>query len=133
MKKGLILVICAAIALAYGGMVLAQANPSGRQTLSKPPMVNKRKVMGILKSVDFSANTIVVKHKNTSRTFTVDPAAKILRGGKECRLESLKLGSKVTIFYKRGAKKPIAVEIIAQPISPAAKTSNRPADKPDKE
>jgi len=133
MKKGLILVICAAIALAYAGMVLAQTNPLAQQTLSKPPMVNKRKTMGILKSIDFAANTIVVKHENSSRMFMIDPAAKILMGGKECRLESLKLGSKVTIFYKRGAKKRIAVEIIAQPISPAAKTSNRPADKPDKE
>jgi hypothetical protein len=133
MKRTLIVVVCVTVALAFAGMVLAEANPDAKQTMSKAPMVNKKKMMGIVESVDPAANTIVLRSKDKDIVFSVDATAKILKGGRECRLADIRVDSRATVFYTGGGKKRVAVQIIAQMSPVPGEVRSKPELKPEKE
>ena len=133
MKRTLIVIVCVTVALAFAGMVLAEANPGANQAVSKAPMVNKKKMMGIVESVDLAANAIVLRSKDKNIIFSVDPTAKILKGGRECRLADIRVDSRATIFYRGGGKKRVAVEIIAQMSPVPGEVRSKPELKPEKE
>jgi len=133
MKRTLIVIVCVTVALAFAGMVLAEANPGAKQTMSKAPMVNKKKIMGIVESVDPIANTIVLRSKDNDIIFSVDATVKILKGGRECRLADIRVDSRATIFYRGGGKKRVAVEIIAQMSPVPGEVRSRPEPQPEKE
>lgn len=128
MKRTLIVIVCVTVALAFAGMVLAEANPGAKQTMSKAPMVNKKKMMGIVESVDPIANTIVLRSKDNDIIFSVDATAKILKGGRECRLADIRVDSRATVFYTGGGKKRVAVEIVAQMNPLPEKVRIKPVD-----
>ena len=133
MKRTLIVIVCVTVALAFAGMVLAEANPGAKQTMSKAPMVNKKKMMGIVESVDPIANTIVLRSKDNDIIFSVAATAKILKGGRECRLADVRVDSRATVFYTGGGKKRVAVEIIAQMSPVPGEVRSKPELKPEKE
>jgi hypothetical protein len=133
MKRTLIVIVCVTVALAFAGMVLAQANPGGKQTMSKAPMVNKKRMMGIVESVDPIANTIVLRSKNNDIIFSVGVTAKILKNGRECRLADIKVDSRATIFYRGGGKKRVAVEIITQMNPLPREVRSKPELQPEEE
>ena len=80
-------------------------------TTTKTVAPKERMIMGTVVSVDAVANTIVVKYKDTDKTFTVDPAAKISSAGAECKLADIQKDAKVTVIYKYDGKKKVAVRI----------------------
>lgn len=133
MKKTLILTMCIAAALAFAGMVLAQTNPSAGQASSKPPRVNKKKMMGIVESVNPGADTIVLRSMDKHITFSVDAAARILKGGRECQLADIKVDSKATVFYQGRGKKRVAVEIITYVDTPSGRSQTKPEPRPVRE
>lgn len=133
MKRTLIVIVCVTVALAFAGMVLAEANPTGKKTTPRAPMVNKKKMMGIVESVDPIANTIVLRSKNNDIIFSVDAAAKILKGGRECRLADIRVDSRATVFYTGGGKKRVAVEIIAQMTPVPKQMQTKPEIQTDRE
>jgi len=128
MKKTLIAIVCMTVALAFAGMVLAEANPTGKKPKPQAPMVNKKKMMGMVESVDPAVNTIVLLSMNRHIPFSVDANAKILEGGRECRLADIRVDSRAVIFYTGGGKKRVAVEIIAQmkPLPEKARSKPEP-------
>ena len=138
MKKVMVLVLSIAVALAFASMVLAQSNPprvvkdstttTTTTTTSKPiakPATTttttttttktvapkERMIKGTVVSVDAVANTIVVKYKDSDKTFTLDPAAKIMIAGKESQLADIQKDAKVTVVYKYDEKKRVALAI----------------------
>lgn len=78
---------------------------------AKPAVPKMRKLTGTVVSVDAVANTIVVKVKDAEKTFTLDPAAKIMVAGKEAKLADITKDAKVTVVYKFDGKKRVAVAI----------------------
>jgi hypothetical protein len=133
MKRTLIVIVCVTVALAFAGMVLAEARTTGKKSMAQAPMVNKKKMMGIVESVDPIANTIVLRSKDNDIIFSVDATAKILKGGRECRLADIRVDSRATIFYTGGGKKRVAVEIIAQMSPVPGEVRSKPELKPEKE
>ena len=79
--------------------------------VAKPAVPKVRKLTGTVVSVDAVANTIVVKVKDTEKTFTLDPAAKIMIAGKEAKLADIQKDAKVTVVYKFDGKKRVALAI----------------------
>jgi|GEM_PF-5851422 len=79
--------------------------------VAKPAVPKERKLTGTVVSVDAVANTIVVKHKDLDKTFTLDPAAKIMIAGKEAKLADIQKDAKVTVVYKFDGKKRVALAI----------------------
>ena len=133
MKRTLIVIVCVTVALAFAGMVLAEARTTGKKSMAQAPMVNKKKMMGIVESVDPIANTIVLRSKDNDIIFSVDATAKILKGGRECRLADIRVDSRATIFYTGGGKKRVAVQIIAQMNPVPGEVRSKPELKPEKE
>jgi hypothetical protein len=134
MKRTLIVIVCVTVALAFAGVVLAEANPTGKKSTPQAPMVNKKKMMGIVESVDPAANTIVLRSKDKDIVFSVDVTAKILKGGKECRLADIRVDSRATIFYTGGGKKRVAVQIVAQMNPLPERVGRKPVElQPEKE
>ena len=134
MKRTLIVIVCVTVALAFAGMVLAEARTTGKKSMAQAPMVNKKKMMGIVESVDLAANAIVLRSKDKNIVFSVDPTAKILKGGRECRLADIRVDSRATVFYTGGGKKRVAVEIVAQMNPAPERVGRKPIDlQPEKE
>lgn len=120
MKKVMVLVLSIAVALAFASMVLAQSNPprvvkdsttTTTTTTTKTVAPKERMIKGTVVSVDAVANTIVVKYKDSDKTFTLDPAAKIMIAGKESQLADIQKDAKVTVVYKYDGKKRVALAI----------------------
>jgi len=132
MKRVLIVAVCALVALAFAAMVLAETTASEKPSKSNAPMVSKKKMMGIVVSVDPAGNSIVMRSKNNDIVFYVDANTKVIRGGKTCRLSDVRVESKATIFYSGGGKKRVAVEIIAQ-VSQEKQSPLRPEIQPNTE
>ena len=80
-------------------------------TTTKTVVPKERMIKGTVVSVDAVANTIVVKYKDTDKTFTLDPAAKIMIAGKESQLADIQKDAKVTVVYKYDGKKRVALAI----------------------
>ena len=89
----------------------APATTTTTTTTTKTVAPKVRKLTGTVVSVDAVANTIVVKVKDTEKTFTLDPAAKIMIAGKEAKLADIQKDAKVTVVYKFDGKKRVALAI----------------------
>jgi hypothetical protein len=114
MRKTLVFAVCIAAIVAFAGMVLAETSHPSVKASASAPMVNKKKAMGIIVSVDPVGYTLVMKVKSNDLYFSVAQDAKIIMSGKQCKLGDIKLDARATIFYTGGNKKRIAVEVIAQ-------------------
>ena len=80
-------------------------------TTTKTVAPKERMIVGTVVSVDAVANTFVVKYKDLDKTFTLDPAAKIMIAGAEGKLADLQKDAKVTVVYKYDGKKRIALAV----------------------
>lgn len=134
MKKILTATLVLVVTVAFSGMALAQMGgmgQSGQSTMpgmssgsTTEPMQNApAKTMkkmasmmfrGSVVSVDPNANTIVVKgigKKGMEKTFSVDPAAKLMMNKKTAMLSEYTAGTKVAVTYKMDNDKMVATAI----------------------
>jgi cytoskeletal protein RodZ len=89
----------------------APATTTTTTTTTKTVAPKEKRIKGTVVSVDAVANTIVVKVKDAEKTFTLDPAAKIMVAGKPAQLADIQKDAKVTVVYKFDGKKRVALAI----------------------
>jgi Cu/Ag efflux protein CusF len=81
---------------------LAFTVPAHAQGTNAPPTEKPKRhqATGTIESVDVKAGSLVLKHKDESKTFQVNDKTKIsIEGKKEAALSDLKVVDKVTVFY----------------------------------
>jgi hypothetical protein len=117
MRKCMTFVACAAFLAVVATTLLAQTNLPGREAQGasdKANMVIKKRMLGIITSVDVSAKRVVIRYRDAEVPFEVNAATKIKLDGKKCTLESIQSGQKVTIVYRREYKKRIAMFMVVE-------------------
>jgi hypothetical protein len=133
----LIVILSAAVALTFAGIASAQTPDKesavqqgklpDKGELNKPmgevqpapdaehaTKPKEMKMMGSVVSVDAVANTMVVKGKKADVTFSLDPAAKIMMAGKECKLADVAKNTPIVVRYRMDGKKMIATGVMEQ-------------------
>ncbi len=131
MKKFLTATLVLAVTLAFSGLAFAQMGQSGQSTMpgmgsgmsTEPAQTTPAKPMtkmaskmfrGSVVSVDPATNTIVVKgwgKKGMEKTFSVDPAAKLMMNKKTAMLSDFTAGKRVFVTYKMDNDKMVATAI----------------------
>jgi hypothetical protein len=138
MKRVMVIALSVAIALALVGLVAAQTTPPTKpapatapatatptqapqvqkvqkpataKPVATPPAAKPKMITGTVVSVDAVANTIVLKYNKVDKTFTVDPAAKIMVAGQPAKLADIQKDAKVSIIYKIDGKNKVAIAI----------------------
>ena len=106
-------VVRSALVIALAGAVLGftqAARAEGEKKADKP---KPHQATGEITAVDTKANTVTIKHKTDSMTFTLAPDVKFGSGGENVNLNisNLKVGDKVTIHYTEDSGKMIAHKV----------------------
>ncbi|HUJ09321.1 MAG TPA: DUF3592 domain-containing protein [Verrucomicrobiae bacterium] len=98
-----------ALVLALMGIVLGLTQTTRAEDAAKKADKHK-KAEGKITAVDTNANTVTIKHKTTTETFTLAPDVKFGSGGKtlNMNISNLKVGDEVTIYYNEEGGKMIA-------------------------
>ncbi len=98
------------IALVGTFLGLTTVYAQGDKKADKP---KQHQTTGEISAVDAKANTVTIKHKAASMTFTLAPDVKFGSGGENVNLNisNLKVGDKVTIHYTEDGGKMIAHKI----------------------
>jgi Cu/Ag efflux protein CusF len=103
-----------ALVIALAGAILGLVQTTrAEDTTKKSDKPKKTQATGEITAVDAKANTVTIKHKTASMTFTLAPDVKFGSGGENVNLNlsNLKVGDKVTIHYSEDGGKMIAHKI----------------------
>ena len=78
----------------------AQSNATPPAATEKPEKAKHRQFTGVIESISAKSNTVVVKHKDDSKTFTISDETKYSTDEKkDAALADFKVGEKVTVHY----------------------------------
>ena len=100
-------VVRSALALALVAAFFGLTQSVSAQNEKKHDKADKHKVTGEITAVDTKANTVTIKGKTESMTFSLAPDVKYGSEGEKVNLNitNLKVGDKVTIHYTEDAGK----------------------------
>ncbi len=101
------------LAFATAGIAQQKAAPEGPAAPAAAAPEKIKRFAGRIHKVDAAAKTIAVKAKKKAMTFVTDPATKITKGNAEMTFADLKKGMYVSVRYKKGGDKLIAVTVKA--------------------
>jgi hypothetical protein len=121
-------IACASLVLAADATAPATATTTTTTTtttaVKKTPAAKpaaEMKAMGMIVSVNVLDNSLIVKAKTASDTFSVDSTTKVMVAGKKAALGDLKPETHVTVMYKAEGAKKLATEITEKAAPAAAK------------
>ncbi len=95
-RSAVVLATCAALATVSTALAAGQ---------------NMKEVTGVIVSVDKNANTVTLRHKDSTMTFTAAPDVKFGHDGKQVKgmtIADLKVGDKVVVHYTIEGDKVVA-------------------------
>jgi Cu/Ag efflux protein CusF len=106
-------VVRSALVVALAGAVLGLTPTARAESEKKAEKAKQHQATGEITAVDTTANTVTIKHKTTSMTFTLAPDMKYGSGGENLNLNisNLKVGDKVTVHYTEDGGKMMAHKI----------------------
>ena len=100
----------------------ALAETTAPATTTAPTAAKKAPAFkGMVESVDAIGNTLTVKGKKATETFTLDAAGKIMQGKAELKLMDVAKGSKVAVQFTEDAGKKTATLVKVEAAKAAAK------------
>ena len=105
---------------AYGFALSETAAPAAAAAAAAPAK-KAPSFKGTVESVDAIGNTITVKGKKTTETFTLDAAGKIMQGKAELKLMDVAKGSKVAVQFTDDAGKKTATMVKVDAVKMADK------------
>ncbi|MBI5559829.1 MAG: hypothetical protein HY883_00960 [Deltaproteobacteria bacterium] len=112
MKKVLILLVALTVAIAYGGMTMAEeakkaepAKAAAAPAKAMEPAKTVTEGRGKVTAVDVKAKTITVKTKKGDVTISITDASKIMVGKEAKALTDVKVGDKVKVTAAKKEEK----------------------------
>jgi hypothetical protein len=80
------------------------ATPPATAPAEKPEKPKRHLFTGLIESINTKANTVVVKHKEDTKTFSISDATKYsTEDKKDAALADFQVGEKVTVHYTEEA------------------------------
>jgi Cu/Ag efflux protein CusF len=93
------------------------AHAQGTNNAPAPEKPKRHQATGDIESIDAKAGSLVIKHKEETKTFKITEKTKFsTEEKKEAALSDLKVGDKVTVYYTEEGS-----DLIAHKIAPARK------------